>query len=221
MRFCLRCVLGEKRVNAKPFFDRTEYLAFEGQCPRYLAQYLRTIHRLSGNVYCTDCLMVACETKAAQCSLSHSSQGGCSPSRIFLLWSEAAGGCLVLDHLPIGMVRPNRGQFALREITADETKYYHVVAALDPDTASRSLSVISSPPPTSCFDEIASHTGQKNHRSASAGVDATSLFLTEASRKIEGSNPGPSPNSLDHYWLYERGEAWGTFSLFSNLLAIP
>ncbi|RUS78761.1 hypothetical protein EGW08_013477 [Elysia chlorotica] len=50
---------------------------------------------------------------------------------------------------PSAWFAQTEAQFALRGITADETKYYHVVAALDPDTASRSLSVISSPPPTS------------------------------------------------------------------------
>ena len=43
-----------------------------------------------------------------------------------------------------------------RGITADETKYYQVVAALDPDTASRSLAIISSPPPTCKYSTIKS-----------------------------------------------------------------
>ena len=38
-------------------------------------------------------------------------------------------------------------QFELRKISQDETKYYHVVAALDNSTANRALSVITSPPP--------------------------------------------------------------------------
>ena len=37
-------------------------------------------------------------------------------------------------------------QFALRGITADETKYYYVIAALDQPTATRLLDLISSPP---------------------------------------------------------------------------
>lgn len=37
-------------------------------------------------------------------------------------------------------------QFALRGITADETKYYHVVAILDTETAHRALSILAAPP---------------------------------------------------------------------------
>ncbi|GFR67612.1 transposon Ty3-G Gag-Pol polyprotein [Elysia marginata] len=50
---------------------------------------------------------------------------------------------------PTAWFAQTEAQFALRGITADETKYYHVVAALDAATASRSLAVISSPPSTS------------------------------------------------------------------------
>ena len=37
-------------------------------------------------------------------------------------------------------------QFAIRKITADETKYYYVLSALDQDTATRLLDLISKPP---------------------------------------------------------------------------
>ena len=37
-------------------------------------------------------------------------------------------------------------QFALSKITVDETKYYHVVAALDTNTATRALSALTAPP---------------------------------------------------------------------------
>ena len=37
-------------------------------------------------------------------------------------------------------------QFHLRKITADETKYYHVLAALDQDTATKLIDLITSPP---------------------------------------------------------------------------
>ena len=37
-------------------------------------------------------------------------------------------------------------QFHLRRITTDETKYYHVLAALDQETATRLIDLISSPP---------------------------------------------------------------------------
>ena len=39
-------------------------------------------------------------------------------------------------------------QFALRNVTADETRYYHVVASLDQDTASRLEDVLNQPPAT-------------------------------------------------------------------------
>ena len=37
-------------------------------------------------------------------------------------------------------------QFEIRRITADETKYYHILAALDQGTATRLLDLISAPP---------------------------------------------------------------------------
>ncbi|GFS07611.1 retrovirus-related Pol polyprotein [Elysia marginata] len=57
---------------------------------------------------------------------------------------------------PSAWFAQTEAQFALRGITADETKYYHVVAALDAATASRSLAVISSPPPTCKYNTIKS-----------------------------------------------------------------
>ena len=39
-------------------------------------------------------------------------------------------------------------QFAIRGVTQDDTKYYHVVAALDTSTATRTVSLLSSPPTT-------------------------------------------------------------------------
>ncbi|GFS03142.1 Gag pol protein [Elysia marginata] len=47
-------------------------------------------------------------------------------------------------------------QFALRNISQDETKYYHVVAALDTTTANRALSVLTSPPSTDKYNAIKS-----------------------------------------------------------------
>ncbi|XP_078487863.1 uncharacterized protein LOC144745813 [Ciona intestinalis] len=37
-------------------------------------------------------------------------------------------------------------QFALKNVTVDQTKYYHVVSALDPDTATRLLDLLENPP---------------------------------------------------------------------------
>lgn len=37
-------------------------------------------------------------------------------------------------------------QFALRGVTVDDTKYYHVVAVLDTETANRALSILTAPP---------------------------------------------------------------------------
>ena len=42
-------------------------------------------------------------------------------------------------------------QFAIRKITADDTKYYHVLSALDQDTATR---LISSPPPENKYQVL-------------------------------------------------------------------
>ena len=48
---------------------------------------------------------------------------------------------------PSAWFAQTEAQFAQRNIFADETKYFYVVAALDSSIASRALSVISSPPP--------------------------------------------------------------------------
>lgn len=45
-------------------------------------------------------------------------------------------------------------QFATRGITADETKYYHVVAALDQDTATRVLDLIQAPPASNKYQAL-------------------------------------------------------------------
>ena len=45
-------------------------------------------------------------------------------------------------------------QFAIRKITADETKYYHVLAALDQDTAARLLDLIESPPSANKYQTL-------------------------------------------------------------------
>lgn len=37
-------------------------------------------------------------------------------------------------------------QFALREITTDDMKYYYVVAALNSSTAARAISILENPP---------------------------------------------------------------------------
>lgn len=45
-------------------------------------------------------------------------------------------------------------QFNLRHITADDTKYYHVLAALDQPTAERLLDLISAPPAENKYPAI-------------------------------------------------------------------
>ena len=45
-------------------------------------------------------------------------------------------------------------QFALRKITQDETKYYHVVAALDNSTATRALSILTNPPDDNKYNTL-------------------------------------------------------------------
>jgi len=45
-------------------------------------------------------------------------------------------------------------QFAIRSITSDDTKYYYVVSALDTATATRAVSLLSSPPDNNKYDAI-------------------------------------------------------------------
>ena len=45
-------------------------------------------------------------------------------------------------------------QFGLKKITLDETKYYHIVSALDSDTATRCLSILAKPPDTGKYEAI-------------------------------------------------------------------
>lgn len=45
-------------------------------------------------------------------------------------------------------------QFALRGISQDDTKYYHVVAALDSATATRAMSILTAPPNMQKYDSI-------------------------------------------------------------------
>lgn len=48
-------------------------------------------------------------------------------------------------------------QFALREITDDSTRYYHVVSALGSSTAARSVSFITSPPARNKYEGLKTH----------------------------------------------------------------
>ena len=45
-------------------------------------------------------------------------------------------------------------QTSIRGVTQDDTKYYHVVAALDTSTATRTVSLLSSPPTTDTYSAI-------------------------------------------------------------------
>ena len=45
-------------------------------------------------------------------------------------------------------------QFALRGITADEARYFYVLASLDQETATRLLDLISSPPDEDEYDTL-------------------------------------------------------------------
>ncbi|GFO29449.1 retrovirus-related pol polyprotein [Plakobranchus ocellatus] len=55
---------------------------------------------------------------------------------------------------PLAWFAQAEAQFALRNISQDDTKYYHVVAALDTNTANRALSVLTSPPTTDKYKTI-------------------------------------------------------------------
>ena len=45
-------------------------------------------------------------------------------------------------------------QFQLRNITSDSTQFYHVVAALDQDTAGRVVDLLSNPPEQGCYKAL-------------------------------------------------------------------
>ena len=57
---------------------------------------------------------------------------------------------------PLAWFAQAEAQFALRNISQDDTKYYHVVSSLDTNTATRALSIITSPPPSDKYSTIKS-----------------------------------------------------------------
>ena len=57
---------------------------------------------------------------------------------------------------PLAWFAQTEGQFALRNLSSDDTRYFHVVAALDSQTATRDLSVIASPPLTNKYEALES-----------------------------------------------------------------
>ncbi len=58
---------------------------------------------------------------------------------------------------PEVMFKQAETQFAIRNITVDNTKYAYIVAALDQDMASRVLDLLSNPPVESKYDAIKAH----------------------------------------------------------------
>ena len=57
---------------------------------------------------------------------------------------------------PLAWFAQTEAQFALRNLSSDDTRYFHVVAALDSQTATRALSVIASPPLTNKYEALKS-----------------------------------------------------------------
>ncbi|GFR76394.1 retrovirus-related Pol polyprotein [Elysia marginata] len=55
---------------------------------------------------------------------------------------------------PLAWFAQTEAQFALRNITQDETKYFHVLAALDTNTATRALSLLTAPPPSNKYGAL-------------------------------------------------------------------
>lgn len=55
---------------------------------------------------------------------------------------------------PSAWFAQTEAQFALRDITKDETKYYHVVASLDAATATRAVPILTAPPATDKYNAI-------------------------------------------------------------------
>ena len=57
---------------------------------------------------------------------------------------------------PLVWLAQTEAQFALRNLSSDDTRYFHVVAAPDSQTATRALSVIASPPLTNKYEALKS-----------------------------------------------------------------
>lgn len=55
---------------------------------------------------------------------------------------------------PVAWFASAEAQFAIRGITQDDTRYYHVVASLDTTTATRAVSILSSPPTANKYAAI-------------------------------------------------------------------
>ena len=60
----------------------------------------------------------------------------------------------VLGRSPACLVTQAEAQFALRNVTADNTKYHYVVAALDQTTALRVIDVLEDPPQHNKYDNL-------------------------------------------------------------------
>ncbi|GFR97971.1 retrovirus-related Pol polyprotein [Elysia marginata] len=52
---------------------------------------------------------------------------------------------------PLAWFAQAEAQFALRNITPDETKYFHILAALDTNKATRAVSLLTAPPPSNKY----------------------------------------------------------------------
>ena len=80
-------------------------------------------------------------------------------------------------------------QFALKSISQDETKYYHVVASLDTTTATRALSIITNPPTTNKYPVIKSFLtsafGLSEEESASALLGLRGLGNSKPSELMD------------------------------------
>ena len=57
---------------------------------------------------------------------------------------------------PLAWFAQTKAQFALRNLSSDDTRNFHVEAALDSQTATRALSVIASPPLTNKYEALKS-----------------------------------------------------------------
>ena len=57
---------------------------------------------------------------------------------------------------PLALFAQTKALSTLRNISSNDTRYFHVVAALDSQTATRALSVIASPPLTNKYEALKS-----------------------------------------------------------------
>ena len=110
---------------------------------------------------------------------------------------------------PLVWFAQTEAQFSLRNISSDDTKYYYVIAALDANTATRALSIISFPPAEQKYELLKSFLtsafGLSEPKRANALLDLNGL----GDRK---------PSELMDSMLTLLGDQWQPLAFFSRQL---